>query len=106
VTKKPKKPKKIKDKDVAWTPEKNQLLGNMFRERLSVEGDVSSFQEWGLTRSWANILNTHLDDVTKQLILNDLIDDKLDYLTVRANQASASVTAIGLEVIDLTSNKE
>ena len=86
--------------------EKLLLLRNLLRERMAVESNMAVLQEWGLTDSWEDILNTHVDNTSKQLILNDLIDDKVVYLTIKQDQASAAVTQIGGDIVNLNLNKE
>jgi hypothetical protein len=99
VRKKPKKPKKPKEKDVAWTPAKQTALKELLNERVSVEASGDTFLEWDITRSWIAILNSHITDLIKQNVLNDLIDDKIHYLQIQQNNASASITALQV-VID------
>lgn len=107
MVKKPKKPKKPKkDKSMAWTPAKAQLLGTLFKERLEVENDPKEIERWGLTRTWGQILNNNVPDSAKQTILNDLIDDKIVFLDVISNEASASITEWGTDIVNLTANKE
>jgi len=91
---------------MAWTPDKAVLLGNLFRERLVVENDPDLVLQWGLTRSWANILNQNVTDASKQLILNELIDDKIIYLNNVSDNASAIITNAGTDIVDLNTNKE
>jgi len=91
---------------MAWTPDKAVLLGNLFRERLVVENDPDLVLQWGLTRSWANILNQNVTDASKQLILNELIDDKIIYLNNVSDNASAIITNAGTDIVDLNANKE
>ena len=90
---------------MAWTPEKNILLRNLFYERLYVE-DSQSWYLWKASRSWTQIFNNNVTNTQKQLMLNDLIDDKVLYMnnTITATQTS-STQLVGARDALLT-NKE
>ena len=91
---------------MAWTISKNELLYQMLRERVDVERTVGSAKEWGLTRSWINLVDLNVSDAQKQLILNGLIDDKIVYVEKTILSMSTTGTSLGAEKTKLLTNKE
>jgi hypothetical protein len=79
---------------VAWNQTKQNVLRDLLQERVQVEQYASTYDEWGLTRSWISIINSYVTDTIKQNILNDLIDDKVAYLQSQQNVKSAEITAL------------
>lgn len=67
---------------MAWTETKQSLIRDMLQERVQVESNRGLSEEWGITRSWMEIINSYVTDAIKQNILNDLIDDKIAYLQI------------------------
>lgn len=94
--KKPKKPKK--DKKVAWNSTKQSVIKDLLQERVRVESSPSVIEDWDLSRTWMQIINSHVNDAQKQLILNDLIDDKVHYLGLVQDQHSASITDLQVTI--------
>lgn len=91
---------------MAWTNDKNILLRDLLNERIGVENSVTQSASWELTRSWIQILNAYVTNAQKQLVLNDLIDDKVAYLNRRITFQSSVPINTTTERDTLLTNKE
>ena len=91
---------------MAWTPDKNELLYQMLKERYSVEGNLTDLKQWNLARNWTKIIDKFVTDKEKQLILNDLIDDKVIYIDNNITATSDTGVSLGIQKTTLLTNKE
>lgn len=82
---------------MAWTPEKNELLYQMLKERFSVESNIDQIKKWNLARSWTAIIDPIVLKEQKQKILNELISDKIVYI----DNKITDTTGTGTSLVDL-----
>jgi len=89
-----------------WTTDKDKALSELLQERVLLERSTQDFIKAGYKELTATKMLKYLDDKERQLLLNELVDEKVSKEQKEITDSEISTTEKESLILDLEALKE